>query len=573
MGWGGPQHGGPGMGKPGMGGGPCCEPPRPMADLELSKSINDMTATVGSNVVFTVVVTNTGTGDATGVTVKDELPAGFTYGDSSGGYDNGTGIWTIGNLANGASATLLITGTFSQTGDYTNYAQVWSSHQSDPDSTPCDNSTDDDDDDTVVVTITTPEPVIEADLSLTKVVSDSEPGVGGTVVFTIVVTNSGPSVATGVNVSDTLPGILTNITSTGAYSPGTGIWTVDTLAVNMSDTLEITATLPVTAFGLYTNYAQVWTSIPIDDPDSDPGDDSSGDDDDAIAVINVFTPTIDVTGTSALPVQGDIALAPALQVPAELPPAQVPQAELAQPVSTPAPALTAECAEVLENGDFEVTDGGWTVLQGVAAPLYTSELTFNGSGQAMRLGIIDGDNLASISAVDQVISLPGEANSIILSFRYYPLYEPEPGPGDLQYVDLYNVLTGQFAGRALGPQSNERSWLTVDYDLTMQAGQTIRLVLAVNNDGVEGRTAMYVDNVSIMACNFGDLVAPGDAPTRDPALSSSSLAEREPILLAGRQQQASPGLMARLSAIGVLASVAGVIGFAVMVVIGMLRAP
>jgi hypothetical protein len=31
--------------------------------------------------------------------------------------------------------------------------------------------------------------------------------------------------------------------------------------------------------------------------------------------------------------------------------------------------------------------------------------------------------------------------------------------------------------------------------------------------------------------------------------------------------------MARLSAIGVLASVAGVIGFAVMVVIGMLRAP
>ena len=84
---------------------------------------------------------------------------------------------------------------------------------------------------------------------------------------------------------------------------------------------------------------------------------------------------------------------------------------------------------------------------------------------------------------------------------------------------------------------------------------------------------MYVDNVSILACNFTDLVAPSDSPTRDPALSSRSSSDQAPILLAGREDEAPPNWLARLSAIGVLASVAGVIGFAVMVVISTLRSP
>jgi hypothetical protein len=49
------------------------------------------------------------------------------------------------------------------------------------------------------------------------------------------------------------------------------------------------------------------------------------------------------------------------------------------------------------------------------------------------------------------------------------------------------------------------------------------------------------------------------------------VADQAPILLAGRESQDSSGWLARLSAIGVLASVAGVIAFAVMVVIGTLR--
>ena len=148
--------------------------------------------------MFTIAVTNDGPSDATGVTVTDELPSGYSYvsDDGSGAYDDGTGIWTIGALANGATATLNITATVLATGDYGNYTQVTASDQDDPDSTPDDDSTTDDDDDTDSIT---PTPI--ADLSIDKS-NDGEVNVGQDVVFTLVVTNDGPSDATGVTVTD-----------------------------------------------------------------------------------------------------------------------------------------------------------------------------------------------------------------------------------------------------------------------------------------------------------------------------------------------------------------------------------
>jgi uncharacterized repeat protein (TIGR01451 family) len=407
-------------------------------------------------------------------------------------------------------------------------------------------------------------PTVSADLSLAKSVTPTQTTEGGTVVFTLVITNSGPMSATNVTVSDDLPNGYSFVSSSGNYSDVTGIWTIGTLTNGVTSTLQITATLVLTESAVYTNYAQVWTSDQFD-PDSTPGDNSTTQDDDDIAVV---APEIIVEPVGL---------------------AAPPQIAQAQPASTPAPnaapsadapdlGAVPECAELVVNGDFE-SNTGWTMLQGPAAPSYTAAQTFNGSGQAMLLGIVEGDNLASISAIDQVVDLPSDASSIILSFRYFPLYEAEPGPGDLQYVDLYNVVTGQFAGRALGTQANDRTWLTADYDLTMQGGQSVRLVMAVNNDGTQGRSAMVVDNVSITACDFGDLVNPAIVPTPDPALGVSnrpvsSGADQSTVLLAGRETESAANTwLARLSALGVLVSVAGVIAFAVMVVIGTLRQP
>jgi uncharacterized repeat protein (TIGR01451 family) len=254
--------------------------PVPVADLKLDKSVSSSTPNVGSNVTFTVTVTNDGPSGTTGVTVEDILPTGYTYvsDDGAGAYVPGTGIWTVGSLANGVSATLKITATVLASGDYENYAQVETSVVKDPDSTPGDDSTNQDDDDTAA---TTPNPI--ADLSLTKSVSNATPDVGTNVTFTVTVTNGGPSGATGVTVEDILPSGYTYISDdgSGAYVSGTGIWTVGSLANGASDTLEITAT--VLASGGYENYAQVETSNE-DDLDSTPGDDSTNQDDDDTAL-------------------------------------------------------------------------------------------------------------------------------------------------------------------------------------------------------------------------------------------------------------------------------------------------
>lgn len=83
------------------------------ADLELSKTVSDSGPAFGDTIVFTLTVNHTGGVDASGVSVQDLLPNGFTYvsDDSTGGYDAQTGIWTIGDLAEGSSASLNITAT------------------------------------------------------------------------------------------------------------------------------------------------------------------------------------------------------------------------------------------------------------------------------------------------------------------------------------------------------------------------------------------------------------------------------------------------------------------------------
>lgn len=96
-----------------------------------------------------------------------------------------------------------------------------------------------------------------ADLSLTKTVDVPTPDVGNDVVFTITVSNAGPSTATGVVVTDQLPSGFTYVAdnSGGSYNPATGAWSVGTLAVNVNQVLTITATVNDT--GNYTNLAEV----------------------------------------------------------------------------------------------------------------------------------------------------------------------------------------------------------------------------------------------------------------------------------------------------------------------------
>jgi uncharacterized repeat protein (TIGR01451 family) len=113
----------------------------PQADLSVQKTVDDPTPSGDwgvASVTFTITVSNGGPNDATGVVVHDALPAGFSYvsDDGSGAYDSGTGIWTVGTVTNGGSATLHITATIEAANAWTNAAEVVSSGVFDPDSEP-----------------------------------------------------------------------------------------------------------------------------------------------------------------------------------------------------------------------------------------------------------------------------------------------------------------------------------------------------------------------------------------------------------------------------------------------------
>ncbi len=119
---------------------------RPLIDLSLTKDINDTTPHVGDVITFTITVTNSGPNDATGVQVTDQLPSGYSYvsDDGSGAFNSTTGVWTIGNLADGASVTLHLRAEVLASGNYTNWAEVTEADQQDVDSDPAADHTVDD---------------------------------------------------------------------------------------------------------------------------------------------------------------------------------------------------------------------------------------------------------------------------------------------------------------------------------------------------------------------------------------------------------------------------------------------
>lgn len=83
----------------------------PAADLAISKVANVTSVNYLDTVKFTITAENLGPDTATGVTVTDLLPAGLEFVSSTttqGTYDPSTGTWTIGELVNGATATLEI---------------------------------------------------------------------------------------------------------------------------------------------------------------------------------------------------------------------------------------------------------------------------------------------------------------------------------------------------------------------------------------------------------------------------------------------------------------------------------
>ena len=81
------------------------------ADLEVFKTVNNKEPSIGETIEYTIAVDNLGTDTATNVLVQDILPVGLTFVSATpsvGGYDAGTGIWTVGRVTTADTPTLVI---------------------------------------------------------------------------------------------------------------------------------------------------------------------------------------------------------------------------------------------------------------------------------------------------------------------------------------------------------------------------------------------------------------------------------------------------------------------------------
>jgi len=171
--------------------------------------------------------------------------------------------------------------------------------------------------------------------------------------------------------------------------------------------------------------------------------------------------------------------------------------------------IATGCSELLINGGFEVTGSAWQTFGAESPPAYTTSPVFSGE-QAMRLGIVEGTNLAIINGVRQTIALPNSAASLVLGFHYRPIHESSPGD-DLQYLDIYDANSGVRLYQLHAGLNNSANWIFLQYDLTPLRGKTIRIDMGVRNDGGGGRTAMIVDDVSLLSCDSGSV--PTGTPT------------------------------------------------------------
>jgi uncharacterized repeat protein (TIGR01451 family) len=219
-----------------------------VTNLALNKRANPTIATPGAPLTYTLIITNNGPSNATGLVITDTLPAGVSFNSGSAGCSGGSVVTCTlsGLLRNNSHAFTLNTGVVSSiTQTLQNSARV----------TSIENSTG------ISATLNTGV-LPQADLDITKTASPGAALPGDIITYVITVYNNGPSDATGIVVTDTLPADVTfqSVTPGTPTCSGTGtiVCTLGNLEANgtpLEVTIEVVVNQEVT--GTISNQATV----------------------------------------------------------------------------------------------------------------------------------------------------------------------------------------------------------------------------------------------------------------------------------------------------------------------------
>jgi uncharacterized repeat protein (TIGR01451 family) len=273
------------------------------ADLAITKTDGQTTYTPGGTLTYTITVTNNGPSNVTGATVTDTFPAAII-----------SASWTCVGSVPSATCTASGSGNINDTvtipaGEYVTYtvtAQVDSGASGSLTNTasvaPPTGVTDPNaGNDTATDTDTE---AAQADLAITKTDGQTTYTPGGTLTYTITVTNNGPSNVTGATVTDTFPAAIISASWTCVGSVPSATCTAsgsgninDTVTIPAGEyvTYTVTAQVSPSASGNLTNIASVAPPTGVTDPNS--GNDTASDTDTEAAQADLAIAKDDSTAT------------------------------------------------------------------------------------------------------------------------------------------------------------------------------------------------------------------------------------------------------------------------------------
>ncbi|MFM1944682.1 MAG: hypothetical protein RI897_3664, partial [Verrucomicrobiota bacterium] len=219
-------------------------------DLGVGKSVSAGEVPLGESVVYGLSVTNAGPNAAGGVVVSDVMPAGVSFVDAvtaSGvwTYESGTLTWEVGSLSVGEVATLEVDGFAASVGVWTNRVSVLAEE--------IDAVVENDVAEAVVSVV----PAAELGVGIS---GEAEVLLGQLSLLQVVVTNAGPSEATGVVVGG---GLSTNLmwveslASTGEVSVVDGVWEWQVGGMGAGEVATLEVSVEAVGLGLGTNSVSV----------------------------------------------------------------------------------------------------------------------------------------------------------------------------------------------------------------------------------------------------------------------------------------------------------------------------
>lgn len=234
-------------------------------NLQITKTDSpDPVVLPGGNITYNITVTNLGPEPATGVAVSDTLPGNVTFVsvDAPGVHNAGVITATIGDLAASASVSFNVVVQGPATPDTVSNTATVTGNETDPQ--PSNNSA------TASTTIRNP----QANLGVVITdPADCSVGVGGTVTYTVTVTNVGPEAANNVVVVNTLPDDATFLSSNPAGTP-----VGNTLTINLGNiapagnavlTIDVSPTAAVTLTNSASATADEEDPTPANNTDSE----------------------------------------------------------------------------------------------------------------------------------------------------------------------------------------------------------------------------------------------------------------------------------------------------------------